>query len=227
MPMHQTVSEGRLDDVQLWSKFKQMPFTATLAATLTAHAALPPVWLLNPGASGRNVDMPLATAANMKGTCFWIHHTGATLDTDLTVRDSTGVTTFGTIAKGQSAMLHCDGATWRFYSMSDSSLWNLDGGTASATAGAATLNKSSGIITSEALTTAQNALYTLTLTNSVIVATDIVFTTLANGTNTQGTPVVVRVTPGSGSVVIIVKNMHDAAQALNGTIKIGFVVLKA
>jgi hypothetical protein len=97
--------------------------------------------------------------------------------------------------------------------------------TASATAGAATLNQPSGVITTETLTTAQNASYTLTLTNSKIRATDIVFVSLANGTNSQGTPVVVRVTPANGSVVVIVKNMHDAAQALNGTLKLSFVVV--
>jgi hypothetical protein len=97
--------------------------------------------------------------------------------------------------------------------------------TASATAGAATLNQPSGVITTETLTTAQNASYTLTLTNSKIRATDIVFVSLANGTNSQGTPVVVRVTPANGSVVVIVKNMHDATQALNGTLKLSFVVV--
>lgn len=102
----------------------------------------------------------------------------------------------------------------------------LQGGAVAALAGAATLNKMSGKVTSEALTTAQNALYTLTLTNSQIVAADIVAAFIANGTNTQGTPVIVRVTPAAGSVVIIVKNMHDAAQALNGTIVISFIVLK-
>jgi hypothetical protein len=99
-------------------------------------------------------------------------------------------------------------------------------GTVTAAAGAATLNKPAGVVTTEALTQAQNATYTLTLTNSAISATDMVFVSLANGTNTQGTPVVVRVTPANGSVVILVKNMHDAAQALNGTLVLSFTVVK-
>ena len=99
----------------------------------------------------------------------------------------------------------------------------LDRGTATATAGAATLNKQSGVITSESLTTAAAATYTLTLTNSTITAASIVTVTLANGTNTQGTLDTGLVTPGSGSVTIQVRNIH-ASQALNGTIKIGFVV---
>lgn len=103
----------------------------------------------------------------------------------------------------------------------------IDNGTATAVAGAATLHKQAGVVTSEALVTAQNATYTLTLTNRMIAAGDIVTVTLRNGTNTQGTPIVTRVTPAAGSVVVLVKNMHDAAQALNGTIVVGFVVHKA
>ncbi|GAB6842371.1 hypothetical protein HNR00_003579 [Methylorubrum rhodinum] len=103
----------------------------------------------------------------------------------------------------------------------------LDGGTktTTATAGAATLNKLSGKITSEALTTAAGATYTLTLTNSTVAAGDIVFASLANGTNTTGSPGVVRVAPGASSVTITVRN-GDAAAALNGTVVVSFMVLK-
>ncbi len=102
----------------------------------------------------------------------------------------------------------------------------ISSGTATATSGAATLNKRSGKITSEALTTAAAAAYTLTLTNSAIAATDIVLVSVANGTNTQGIVVPGRVTPGNGSVVILIENQH-ASQALNGTLVISFVAFKA
>lgn len=95
--------------------------------------------------------------------------------------------------------------------------------TASASAGAATLNKQRGTITSEALTTAAGADYTLTLTNSKVTAARQVFVTLDDGTNTVGPIYVRKVTPGSGSVVILVRNGH-ASSALNGTIKISFIV---
>jgi hypothetical protein len=101
------------------------------------------------------------------------------------------------------------------------------GGTATASAGAATLNGASGKITTESLTTAQNAKYTLTLTNSSIAAADGLFVTIGNGTNTQGTPVVQTATPGAGSAVIVIANKHDSAQALNGTLTVTFMVLKA
>lgn len=97
--------------------------------------------------------------------------------------------------------------------------------TAAATSGAATLNAKSGKITTEALTTAQNAIYTLTLTNSAIKAADIVLVSVANGTNTQGSPVVTRVQPAAGSATILVANLHASAQALNGTLVISFMVV--
>lgn len=101
-----------------------------------------------------------------------------------------------------------------------------ESGTATAVAGAATLSKMSGKITSESLTTAQGADYTLTLTNTRIKATDIVLATVANGTNSQGSPVIEKVTPANGSVVIIVQNAHSSAVAFNGTVVVSFVVIK-
>lgn len=101
-----------------------------------------------------------------------------------------------------------------------------DNGTATAAAGAATLNKMAGVVTSEALTTAAAAEYTLTLTNSAVAAADMVFASVALGTATTGTPVVTTVAPAAGSVVIKVKNDHATA-AFNGTIKIAFMVASA
>ena len=105
--------------------------------------------------------------------------------------------------------------------------FRVDSGTktAAATAGAATLNKSAGVITSEALSTAAGASYTLTVTNSRIAAADQVFASVAYGTSSTGVPVVTRVTPGAGSVVIVVRNI-DASAALNGTLRIAFLVVK-
>ena len=104
----------------------------------------------------------------------------------------------------------------------------IDSGTktAAATSGAATLNKMSGVITTEALTTAAGATYTLTLTNSDIAATDLVFASIGNGTNTAGAPALTLITPGAGSVVIKVQNVHASA-ALNGTLLASFMVVKA
>jgi hypothetical protein len=104
----------------------------------------------------------------------------------------------------------------------------LDTGTktAAATTGAVTLNKSSGVLTSEALTTAAGNLYTMTLSNSKVAAGDIVLPSVALGDSTQGLPQMVTTTVTDGSVVFIVKNIH-ATQAFNGTITISYGVLKA
>lgn len=94
-----------------------------------------------------------------------------------------------------------------------------------AASGAATLNQENCEVTTESLTTAQNAIYTLTLTNSKIKATSFVFVTVGNGSNTQGTPMLGIATPAAGSVVITVINKHASAQAFNGTLKIKVLVV--
>jgi hypothetical protein len=100
-------------------------------------------------------------------------------------------------------------------------------GAVTGAAGAATLSALQGKVTSEALTTAQNAFYTLTLTNDQIAAGDIVLASVANGTNSAGTPMIGRVQPAAGSCVIEVINKHATAQAFNGTVVVSFTVLKA
>jgi hypothetical protein len=98
-------------------------------------------------------------------------------------------------------------------------------GTATAASGAATLNKATGVITSESLTTADaDTPYTLTLTNSKIKATSVVLASVGLGSATTGTPQIVSVTPAAGSVVILVWNV-SASAAFNGTIKVAFTVL--
>lgn len=103
----------------------------------------------------------------------------------------------------------------------------VDTGTKTATAasGAATLNKNAGVVTSESLSTAAGATYTLTLTNSTIAAADQVMVDVGMGSATTGTPSVASVTPGAGSVVVVVQNIHGTA-ALNGTLTVAFVVFK-
>lgn len=99
--------------------------------------------------------------------------------------------------------------------------------TGAAVAGAITMSAQTGKVTTESLTTAQNVNYTLTITNNQIAAADIVLASIANGTNTQGTPVLLRVTPAAGSVAIVIRNAHDSAQALNGTLVVSYQVIKA
>lgn len=100
-------------------------------------------------------------------------------------------------------------------------------GTGTCSSSAVTINDLFGLITTESLTTAQNAIETITLTNDKITASDLVFVTVADGTNTQGTPMLGEVTPGAGSCTIKIINKHATSQAFNGTLKVGFMVVKA
>lgn len=103
----------------------------------------------------------------------------------------------------------------------------FDGGsvpaTSTASGGAATANAQCSIITSESLTTAAGSDYTLTLTNTKIASTSLVLAQVGLGTSTQGIPLMYKVTPGSGSVTLVIKNIH-AALAFNGTIIVRVVV---
>lgn len=106
---------------------------------------------------------------------------------------------------------------------SDGSATYATTGTATSTAAAATINADSGIVTTEALTTAAAAVYTFTLTNSQITTASKCDVTVGLGTSSAGLPVLSTVTPASGSAVIKIANLHASA-ALNGTLKIFFKV---
>ena len=97
---------------------------------------------------------------------------------------------------------------------------------ATAVAGAATANGGAGIVTSESLTTAAAATYTLTVTNSSVTVGDIVMGEVFNGTNTTGVPSLATVTPGAGIFTAVVQNISGAT-AFGGTLKIAFQVIKA
>lgn len=96
-------------------------------------------------------------------------------------------------------------------------------GAATSTANAATINAQAGQITTEALTTAAGATYTMTLTNDFIKPTSAVQVSVGKGTATTGIPTVTWVTPAAGSAVIILQNIH-ASGALNGTISLNFSI---
>lgn len=98
-------------------------------------------------------------------------------------------------------------------------------GTATASAGAATLNDYVGKVTTEALTTAAAAEYTLTLTNSTIAAGDIVFASV-DALASTGTPAIGGCTVTAGQVIITVSNVHASA-AFDDPIQINFMVVKA
>ena len=97
--------------------------------------------------------------------------------------------------------------------------------TATAVAGAATLNKPGGTITTEALTTVAGGTYVLTLTNSTIALADQAFASVQFGSSTTGAPCVTSTDNSAGQVVITIQNVHATA-AFNGTLLISFAVFK-
>lgn len=99
----------------------------------------------------------------------------------------------------------------------------LAGGVVTGASNAATLNQSSGVVTTESVSTAAGATYTETLTNAFIAAADLVFVSVT--TTGTGTPAVTKVTPAAGSVVIIIQNIHASA-AFSAALKLSFFVVK-
>lgn len=95
---------------------------------------------------------------------------------------------------------------------------------ATASSGAASATGELVKVTSEALTTAAGAVYTLTLTNPRITSNSTVLGTVKYGTATAGSPAITRITPANGSVVVLVQNVH-ASSALDGTIVLDLLVL--
>jgi hypothetical protein len=95
---------------------------------------------------------------------------------------------------------------------------------ATSASAAVTLNTTSGTITTEALTTAAVTTATLTVTNSKCTSSSTVLVQISGGTSTTGSPVIIKVVPGSGSFVITFINVAAAA-ALNGTLVFKFIIL--
>jgi len=100
----------------------------------------------------------------------------------------------------------------------------LDRGTATSTAGAATVNHQAGVITTEILSTAAASAYAFTLTNSRITTASIVLLQLMGGTNTTR-GLELRAIPGNGSATLSIYNNNVAGTGLNGTLIFGFVVI--
>lgn len=86
-----------------------------------------------------------------------------------------------------------------------------------------TLNRQSGILTTQSLTTAGLADYSLTLTNSLIGTNTVVYAIIRTGSISQGVPIVRAVNTSSGSATLIIYNAH-ATLAFNGNLKISFVL---
>ncbi len=99
----------------------------------------------------------------------------------------------------------------------------LDNGTVTGAALAATLSKTLGVVTTEVLTTAALTGVTYTITNTKVAAVDVVIVQVS--TLGTGIPVVASVIPGAGSFTVQIYNVAAAA-AFNAALKIEFQVFK-
>ena len=125
------------------------------------------------------------------------------------------------------ALLQCStissGAATLIGANVDASTIVVNAGTSTSAAGAVTLNTKAGVITTEAITTASQSQYTLTITNSTVAATDLVFVSVANGSNTTGIPCVANVTPTAGVLTIKIANASTTTSPFSGTLKISYM----
>lgn len=99
--------------------------------------------------------------------------------------------------------------------------------TATSSSGAATITGKCAVITTESLTTAQNAFFTLTVTATGLVSSGVpILCTIGNGTNSAGTPMLVTCTrTDANTVTISIQNKHASAVALNGTLIVSLWIL--
>jgi len=100
----------------------------------------------------------------------------------------------------------------------------LGRGTGTCVSNAVTINNGSGVITTEALSTAAGATQAITLTNSRIAAGDMVYA-VADPNGSTGTPTISNVTVTATTAVFNLKNDHASA-AFNGAIKIYIFISK-
>jgi len=168
-------------------------------------------------------------------SCVIIANSGSATESNLVVKDnilnncSTGVnsstTTAGIVSIENNTILGSSTNNINVQGNANSQrIIDTNGGTATAVAGAASINNMIGTITSESLTTAAGATYTLTLSITpagLVNANTIVFTNTFLGTSSAGTPQIVGATPSTNTLTIVVKNIH-ATNAFNGTIKIQY-----
>ena len=86
-----------------------------------------------------------------------------------------------------------------------------------------TINADSGTATSAAETTAAGGTATITITNSRVTTASIVHATICGGSNTGGTPVLLKAVPTANTLTVTIYNAH-ASDAFNGTLEVAFTI---
>lgn len=100
-----------------------------------------------------------------------------------------------------------------------------DVGTVTTTSEAGTLNDLMGRVTTNALNAIAGATESIVITNNKVAAGDIVLATINGGTS-AGTPILDRAVATANTITFTIRNIHASA-ALDGTVIIGYTVIKA
>lgn len=106
--------------------------------------------------------------------------------------------------------------------------WNefgMDGGTWTGAAGAVTVNKNSGVITTESLATAAASNTTYTVTLAGLTSGDVFLCQISDLSNSVGSPAIRKVVVTTNTATLTIAN-YSATVAFSGTFKILFQVVK-
>jgi len=172
------------------------------------------------GSVNANLHLSRLSAKNADGTGAKMPLTGGTLNGQLVVSDTTDSVSTVT------GSIHTDGGLGVVKSLTVGigiNMANTLSGTS--VASAITQNTNSGKITTENLTTAAAATYTLTVTNNKVLTTSNIVSDLDTSQIGAGTPLNRGITPGNGSFTLKVTNIHAANAFDTKPIVLSYLVL--
>ena len=105
-----------LVDVDIFSamfrtQLKMAFYTKKLSGQIIISVDHPPVLILDPDGSARDVLLP--PEANSKGLLFYIYNTAGGQPEILTIKDDSGSDTIMSLDQTEVGLVYCDGAKWR------------------------------------------------------------------------------------------------------------------
>ena len=108
-----------LVDVDIFSavfrtSLKMAFFTNKLSGQITISVDHPPVLLLDPDGSARDVLLPVE--ADSKGLLFYIFNTAGSQPEIISVKEDSDTTVILTLDQNEVGLVYCDGVTWRGFS---------------------------------------------------------------------------------------------------------------
>lgn len=112
MARQPNLEHGSMMGSQIRGANKFLTLIQTLTGTFAMDADMAHMLFLDPGGAAREVRLPPAE----NGLFYTIVNTADAAEV-ITVKDSTGTTTFGTFTQNESIWAFSNGTTWFFYAM--------------------------------------------------------------------------------------------------------------